>query len=236
MGEKNRVRQNKLKALEKLTHEQQQELKLIELKAKLSDTDYQQYINSYLQIIAKSRFTFSLYDYTQLISMGYQIDEIVEKTISLSSDAIPGYESEEYESEYWVNHRRNSMSLYVCAMYAGVMLGHFSITPVLASEKVEFLQGLRLETEFTVMSTDKMEAESHYLYISAVAVREAFQNSSVGFRVMRTGKRLINHHLKSYPLACGYFAEAYSSLGIKLCEIFEMTNVCGNFFIRELNE
>ena len=90
--------------------------------------------------------------YAELQELGYTVDDIVEKTVALSADDISGYDSQDNESQYWLEHRRNNMSLFVCAMQGDTMLGHFSAMRVKTDEAMAFLEGKCAETEFTVVS------------------------------------------------------------------------------------
>lgn len=224
-------RSQQLAAMTSLNYEQQLEQMLIGLKQALSSTAYEQFIDDYLTQLNPQTITFALYDYQALMKMGYPLAEIVEKTVSLSAAAIHGYQVQAQEQQYWMAHRRNNMTLYVSAMHAGIMLGHFSITPVLASEAAEFLQGKRAETHFTVLAQPAVN--DYYLYISAVVVRPQFRDSGVATRLIRQGHRLIMQHLAYHPLAKGYFAEAYSDEGRRLCSMLAMDNIEENFYVKE---
>lgn len=227
----NDQRSHQLKAMTSLNYEQRLEQILIDLKQEVSSKAYDQFIDDYLTLLDRQLLTFALYDYQALVNMGYPLAEIVEKTVSLSAAAITGYQVQAQEQQYWMAHRRNNMTLYVCAMHAGIMLGHFSITPVVASEAVAFLQGKRAETQFTVLA--QPAGNDYYLYISAVVVRPQFRDSAVATRLIRQGHRLIMQHLASHPLAKGYFAEAYSDAGRRLCTMLAMDSIGDNFYVKE---
>ena len=233
MSDENSLRKKNLQCLLTPTDEQRFELFLMTVKERSSDAEYRKYVDDYLEKVDPATLLVSLYDHNQLVAVGYTLDEIVDKGVSLSADAILGYETKEHENVYWMEHRRNSKSLYVCAMHAGIMLGHFSITPVLSAEALEFLKNERTETGFTIVPAADLEKKSHYLYISAVVIRPVFRDSVIATRIIRRGHRLVSRHLASKPFACGCFAEAYSPSGRRLCELFSMHNIEGNFFIKK---
>ena len=175
-----------------------------------------------------------MYSYDQLLDMGYTVDEIVKKTVSLSEDAITNYSTDKNEASYWLDHRANSPSLFKCAMYAGIILGHFSVTPVLVAEAEEFMRGERTEIQFTIVSKVDILTTKHCLYISSVVVHKLFRNTLMSTKLIRQGYRLIKYHLATNSNACGYFAEAYSPQGRKLCELFGMKNVNGNMYSKKI--
>lgn len=166
--------------------------------------------------------------------MGYTVESIVKKTVSLSSRDIAGYISHYNESQYWIEHRRDNMSLFTCALYAGIMIGHFSAIRVLEQEAQEFLSGNCLETEFTIVTTALSESEPHFLYISSVVVRKAFQQSSIPLKLIRKAYRILLKYMKTQPKVKGVFAEAYSDEGRRMCRLFGMTNSNDNFFVRNI--
>ncbi|RXS41574.1 hypothetical protein EST55_11730 [Idiomarina sp. 29L] len=173
------------------------------------------------------------FTYAELQGMGYTVDGIVEKTVALSADDISGYDSQDNESQYWLKHRRNNMSLFVCAMQGDTMLGHFSAMRVKTNEAMAFLEGKCAETEFTVVSEQDAKTTSHYVYISAVVVKKSLRNSTVALKLIRQGYRLLNQYLKETPQAKGIFAEAYSEEGRRLCELFGMNNISANFYRKD---
>ncbi|MBF38234.1 hypothetical protein [Idiomarina sp. UBA4520] len=173
------------------------------------------------------------FTYAELQGMGNTVDDIVEKTVALSADDISGYDSQDNESQYWLKHRRNNMSLFVCAMQGDTMLGHFSAMRVKTDEAMAFLEGKRSETEFTVVSGQDAQTAPHYVYISAVVVKKTLRNSSVAMKLIRQGYRLLNQYLKETPQAKGIFAEAYSEEGRRLCELFGMNNISANFYRKD---
>ncbi|ASG64855.1 hypothetical protein CEW91_01190 [Idiomarina piscisalsi] len=173
------------------------------------------------------------FTYAELQGMGYTVDDIVEKTVALSADDISGYDSQDNESQYWLKHRRNNMSLFVCAMQGDTMLGHFSAMRVKTDEAMAFLEGKCSETEFSVVSGQDAQTAPHYVYISAVVVTKTLRNSSVAMKLIRQGYRLLNQYLKETPQAKGIFAEAYSEEGRRLCELFGMNNISANFYRKD---
>mgnify|MGYP000557242031 CR=1 FL=1 len=233
MNEQISSRETVLKSSSCLTDEQTLELYLISLKARVTPAEYQAYVDDYLASVEPPALSYAIYNYQQLLAMGYSVDEIVKKTVALSAEGIVDYKSEQDESNYWLTHRKNSQSLYLCAMHAGIILGHFSITPVRVKEADEFLAGKRKETEFTVVTQGELETTEHYLYISAVVVRQRFRNSAVATKLIRQSYRLLNRHLAANTKAKGYFAEAYSAQGRKLCELMAMSNIGGEYFIKQ---
>lgn len=239
MIEQNSAREAVLKSISDLTVEQALELFLISLKARTTPSEYYNYIdeyfNNYLASASPDTLSYSIYNYQQLLAMGYGVDEIVTKTVALSAEGIVDYKNESDESRYWLTHRKNSQSLYLCVMYAGILLGHFSITPVREKEADEFLMGKRKETEFTVIAQSELDTTTHYLYISAVVVRQGFRNSSVATKLIRQGYRLLNRHLAANSFAKGYFAEAYSAEGRRLCELMAMQNIGAEYFIKKID-
>lgn len=230
------AREIALKSISELTVEQTLELFLISLKVRTTSSEYHayidEYLNNYLASASPDTLSYSIYNYQQLLAMGYSVDEIVKKTVALSAEGIVDYKNESDESNYWLAHRKNSQSLYLCAMHAGIILGHFSITPVRVEEANEFLAGERKETEFTVIAQCELEMTLHYLYISAVVVRKGFRNTSVATKLIRQSYRLLIRYLASNPCAKGYFAEAYSAEGRRLCELMSMQNIGGEYFIK----
>ena len=172
--------------------------------------------------------------YAELQELGYTVDDIVEKTVALSADDISGYDSQDNESQYWLEHRRNNMSLFVCAMQDDAMLGHFSAMRVKTDEAMAFLEGKCAETEFSVVSEKDAKTTSHYVYISAVVVKKSLRNSTVALKLIRQGYRLLNQYLKDNQQAEGIFAEAYSDEGRRLCELFGMNNMSANFYRKDI--
>lgn len=172
--------------------------------------------------------------YAELQELGYTVDDMVEKTVALSADDISGYDSQDNESQYWLEHRRNNMSLFVCAMQGDTMLGHFSAMRVKTDEAMAFLEGNCAETEFTVVSEKDAKTTSHYVYISAVVVKKSLRNSTVALKLIRQGYRLLNQYLKDTQQAEGIFAEAYSDEGRRLCELFGMNNISANFYRKDI--
>ncbi|MGM0629552.1 MAG: hypothetical protein ACQESI_00095 [Pseudomonadota bacterium] len=179
------------------------------------------------------RLDAGLFTYAQLQDMGYTVDDIVKKTVALSADDISGYDSQADESQYWLKHRRNNMSLFVCVMEDGIMLGHFSAMRVRANEALAFLNGKCRETEFSVISGKNAQSMPHYVYISAVVVKKSLRNSPVAMKLIRQGRRLINQYLKDNPQVKGIFAEAYSEEGRRLCDLFGMDNISANFYRKD---
>lgn len=171
-----------------------------------------------------------LYTYTELQTMGFTVDNIVEKTVTLSADDISGYDSQHEESHYWLAHRRNNMSLFVCAMQGDTLLGHFSAMRVNTNEAMAFLDGNLAETDFTVITETDAQRVTHYVYISAVVVKKNLRNGPVAMRLIRQGHRLLNQYLRNTQQAQGIFAEAYSEEGKRLCELFGMNNTSANYY------
>lgn len=233
MDKKVNGRLEQLKKISKLTDEQLFEIKTIDLKSKLSNVEYYQHINKYLSNLDIEKIKISTLDYGDLIELGYTFNEIINKTLAVSSDEINGYQAKTWEQEYWLEHRKNNMNLYVCVIHAGIILAHFSMTSVLSHEKEGFLQGDIDETDFTVMARGEVKEKPHYVYISAVAVRKNFQDTAVSTYLIRQGYRMLNKHLSNNPMARGYFSEAYSPEGERLCRLFGMSNLRKNYFVRE---
>lgn len=176
---------------------------------------------------------YSLHDYRTLLSIGNTVNEIVKKTVSLSSDDIINYQEESNERSYWLNHRIANQKLFLCIMDKETMIGHFSMTRVLKKEVSEFINGSRKETEFSVVSDEQAELEKHYVYISAVVVKEAFRKTAMSAILIRDSFNLLEQYIENSNNALGYFAEAYSPQGAGLLEKMGMTNVSGDFFIKE---
>ena len=228
-------RRNILESLVAPDEEQRLELFLFQLQQRSTAEECSTFVDQVISEIDVNEKSYSIYNYKQLFAMGYTVEEIVDKTVALSSQAIVNYDSDSNDAMYWLEHRKNSKDYFLCAMYAGIILGHFSITPVLASEAADFLRGERSETEFTVVSGADILTVRHYLYISSVAVQEMLRNSAISLHLIRQGYRMLNNHLASNPYACGYFAEAYSPAGERLCEFFSMHNINGSFFVNTKN-
>src|SRR5690606_22651150 len=169
------------------------------------------------------------YNYNQLAEMGYRVEDMIHRTVSLSAGGISGYLTQDDESNYWMQHRYANMSFFVCAMYAGVLLGHFSAMRIRSDEAEQFLNKQRAETEFSVLTAEQGKSTSYFLYISAVVVRPCYRNSRVPLRLIRAGYRLLMNHLESHEQALGIVAEAYSKEGRRMCQLFKMSNVSENF-------
>ncbi|MBR9871995.1 MAG: hypothetical protein GYB26_12740 [Gammaproteobacteria bacterium] len=232
MKKLNSDRESTLKNKPQLTRSDELELDLIEKKRTLNAIDYQLALDKCIDGILSHDFQYSIATYDALHELGYSFDEIMRMTLDLSNSEISGYSLVEDEASYWAEHRRYSKSLYVCSVYAGVMLGAFAIVPVFRTEAFEFLKGERTETMFSIFPLDLTPNEEHLLYISSVVVREKFRGTKVSKDLIMAGDRVIKNHLNNNAKCLGFFADAYSISGSKLCESLGMKNVNDSFYLK----
>ena len=69
-----------------------------------------------------------------------------------------------------------------------------------------------------------------------MVVRQGFRISSAATQLIRQSYRLLNRHLAANSFAKGYFAEAYSAEGRRLCELMSMQNIGAEYFIKRTDK